>query len=185
MYLDSRFDLSILPPGAPVESASHQRLAGRPRESSSSSASLTLILRIGERDGMKLDDCQFWLADGLGDGGAGWLDVGVLPPRADPIEPRCDLGSDDCGVSSTVPLVTEFVDSRLAGIGRNRSRVRSRISDPIAPMAAPYRSRRILDSLTKNSANNRTRSASFGAVASFRAKAAKRSMVPRANCSVL
>lgn len=52
-------------------------------------------------------------------------------------------------------------------------------------MAAPYRSRRILDSLTKNSANSRTRSASLGAVASFWANAAKRSTVPRANCSVL
>jgi hypothetical protein len=52
MYLDSLFDLSILVPGAPVESASHHRLAGRPRESSSSTASLTLMLKIGDRDGM-------------------------------------------------------------------------------------------------------------------------------------
>jgi hypothetical protein len=52
MYFDSRFDRSILAPGAPVESASHQRLAGRPRESSSSRASLTLMLKIGDSDGM-------------------------------------------------------------------------------------------------------------------------------------
>jgi hypothetical protein len=53
MYLDSRFDLkSTLPDGSPFESASHQRLAGRPRESCSSGASLTLMLKIGDRDGM-------------------------------------------------------------------------------------------------------------------------------------
>ncbi len=172
MYLDSLFDRSILPPGAPVESASHQRLAGRPRESSSSSTSLMLMLRMGEREGMKFDVCQFWLAGGPGDeGGAAaaacWLAVGVLPPSADPIDPRCDVGWDDCGVGSTVPLVAELVDSRRAGIGRNRSRVKSRTSEPMAPMAAPYRSRRILDSLTKNSAKSRTRSASLAAVASF------------------
>ena len=55
----------------------------------------------------------------------------------------------------------------------------------MAPMAVPYRSRRILDSLTKNSANNRTRSASLDAVASFWANAVKRSTVPRANCPML
>jgi len=70
-------------------------------------------------------------------------------------------------------------------MGRNKSRVKSRISEPIAPIAAPYRSRRILDSITKNSANKRTLSASLVADASFSANVAKRSTVPRANCWVV
>lgn len=58
MYFDSRFVRSSRPP-SPVESASHHRLAGRPRESASSSASLTLILRIGDSEGMYC--CEFQL----------------------------------------------------------------------------------------------------------------------------
>ena len=83
------------------------------------------------------------------------------------------------------PLVAELVDSRLAAMGRKRSRVKSRISEPMAPIAAPYRSLRILDSPTKNSANSRTRSASLAAADSLWAKAVKRSMVSWVNSSVV
>lgn len=70
-------------------------------------------------------------------------------------------------------------------MGRNKSRVRSRISEPIAPMADEYLSRRILDSLTMKSANMRTRSASLIASASFAANTRKRDTAAAANCSGL
>ncbi len=57
MYLDSRLDRSILAPGSPLESVSHQRLAGLPRELPSG-LSLTLMLRMGDSDGMKFACCQ-------------------------------------------------------------------------------------------------------------------------------
>lgn len=92
----------------------------------------------------------------------------LSPWNADPIEPRCDLlGNDDCGVHS---LPCEVVDSRRLTMGRNRSRVKSNISEPMAPMAAEYRSLLILDSLTMKSAKRRTRSASSAAAASSWAK---------------
>lgn len=60
-----------------------------------------------------------------------------------------------------VQISWEVFDSRRElAAGRNRSRVRSKISDPIAPIAVEYRSLRILDSLTIKSAKRRTRSAS-------------------------
>ena len=85
-----------------------------------------------------------------------------------PKEPRCErVGSDDSGVHSS----WEVVDVRLVVImGRNRSRVRSNISDPMAPIADEYLSRRIRDSFTMKSANKRTRSESVVAVASLAAK---------------
>lgn len=55
MYFDSRFDLSSLEDGAPVDPSwltSHQRLDGRPLELFSSNASLTLMLGIGESEGI-------------------------------------------------------------------------------------------------------------------------------------
>lgn len=60
-----------------------------------------------------------------------------------------------------VQMSWDVFDSRRELVtGRNRSLVRSKISDPIAPIAVEYRSRRILDSLTIKSAKRRTRSAS-------------------------
>ena len=72
-----------------------------------------------------------------------------------------------------------------AGIGRNRSRVKSKISEPMAPIADAYRSRRTRDSFTTNSANKRTRSASEVDAASCWAKALKRPIVPAENCSAV
>lgn len=56
MYLDSLFERSSLVDGAPVEPSwliSHHRLEGRPRELDSSGCSLTLMLGIGDNEGMK------------------------------------------------------------------------------------------------------------------------------------
>lgn len=84
------------------------------------------------------------------------------------IELRCDLlpgATDDSGVH---PLVFETVDSRRELLyGRNKSRVSSRISEPIISIADEYRSRRSRDSVTINSAKMRTRSPSVAAFASF------------------
>jgi len=55
MYLDSRFDRSSLIDGLPVELlslTSHHLLEGRPLESDPSKASLTLILGIGDKEGL-------------------------------------------------------------------------------------------------------------------------------------
>lgn len=55
MYLDSRFDRSRRIEGVPVEPSwltSHHLLEGLPLESDPSKASLTLILGMGEREGM-------------------------------------------------------------------------------------------------------------------------------------
>lgn len=86
--------------------------------------------------------------------------------KVEPADPRWDLvvSDEDNGVNS---LPWEVVDSRLVTMGRKRSRVKSNISDPIAPIAAEYRSRLIRDSLTMNSAKSLTLSASFGAADSF------------------
>lgn len=97
-----------------------------------------------------------------------------------------DVGAElicplDCGVHS--PPLHDVPDSLLASIGRNRSRVRSNISDPMVVMAAPYRSRRIRDSLTMKSANIRTLSASVSAAASRVANNLNLSIVSRLNCS--
>lgn len=109
MYFDSRFVLSSRPP-SPWESASHHRLAGRPRESASSNASLTLMLSIGDNDGMYCCcEFQFVLPDAPlmtgeccccsccccgrpADGGAELDCTGSR--TADPKEFRCDFGSD-------------------------------------------------------------------------------------------
>lgn len=124
--------------------------------------------------GAELESCPEGAAAAAADGGS---------RNTDPMEPRCDrLGSEDCGVNSTA-LAWEVNDSRRAAMGRNRSLVRSKISEPIAPMADEYLSRRSLDSLTTNSANSLTLSASVDTDASFCAKAWKRSMLPRQNWS--
>lgn len=113
----------------------------------------------------------FW-APGLGDGGKRADPGAELGPasagKVAPKEPRCErVGSDDCGVHSS----WEVVDVRLVVIiGWNRSRDRSKISEPMAPIADEYLSRRIRDSFTMKSANKRTRSASVPAVASLAAK---------------
>lgn len=140
-----------------------------------------------------MDDCQFPLPgvepaeDGEGDMVSSLADEGVeLDGPAglsrtviEALEPRCTLGS---GVKSAGLVV----DSRLAMVmGRKRSRVRSKISEPMAPMAPEYRSLRILDSLTKNSAKSRTRSASSAALASLSAKALNLSIVARENWSTV
>jgi len=55
MYFDSRFDRSNLIEGVPFEPSwltSHHLLDGRPLESEPSGASLTLMLGIGDREGM-------------------------------------------------------------------------------------------------------------------------------------
>jgi hypothetical protein len=55
MYFDSRFERSSRVEGVPVEPSwltSHHLLDGLPRESDPSGASLTLILGIGDNDGM-------------------------------------------------------------------------------------------------------------------------------------
>lgn len=66
-------------------------------------------------------------------------------------------------------------------MGRNKSLVRSRISEPIAPIADEYLSLRSLDSFTIKSANSLTRSVSELAAASARAKIWNRSMLPWQN----
>jgi hypothetical protein len=81
-----------------------------------------------------------------------------------------DLGpADELGVQA---LDWDVLDS-LRGVlyGRKRSRVNSRISDPIASIAPAYLSLRRRDSVTINSANIRTRSSLLVAAASFWAKA--------------
>ena len=101
---------------------------------------------------------------------------------AAPKDPLCDLGPvDDSGVQA---LEREVVDS-LRGLlyGRNRSRVSSRISEPIASIALAYLSRLIRDSVTIKSANIRTRSLSVVAEASFCANDLCRSIAARAKCS--
>lgn len=70
-------------------------------------------------------------------------------------------------------------------MGRNRSLVRSKISEPMAPMADEYLSLRNLDSLTMKSVNSLTRSASDLAVASAWAKVWNRSMLPWQNWSAV
>lgn len=70
-------------------------------------------------------------------------------------------------------------------MGRNRSLVRSKISEPMAPMADEYLSLRCLDSPTMKSAKSLTRSASDLAEASAWAKAWNRSMLPWQNCSAV
>jgi hypothetical protein len=128
--------------------------------------------------------------DPEGDGEGALADEGVLDWKGlswigfDPVDPRWDLdGSDVCGVNSAALGVDDAADSLLWAIGRKRSLLRSNISEPIALMALEYRSLRIRDSLTKNSANSRTLSASSAACASFSAKSWKRPMLPRENCS--
>ena len=80
----------------------------------------------------------------------------------------------------------EVIDSRRTEfIGRNRSRLKSKISDPIAPMAEEYLSRRILDSVTIKSEKRRTRSASVAADASLIANDLNLSMDPVANSAAV
>lgn len=104
---------------------------------------------------------------------------GPSPREAEPMESLYDAaGSVEAGVHCSC----DVAESRLEGaMGRNRSRVRSKVSEPMALMAAEYLSRRILDSLTKKSANNRTLSASLDAAASLSAKARNRSTAAAAN----
>lgn len=81
-------------------------------------------------------------------------------------EALCDCGStDDWGVYSPVLEMVESLRGRL--LGRNKSRVSSRISEPMASIAKAYLSLRILDSLTMNSAKIRTLSVSVVALASL------------------
>lgn len=110
-------------------------------------------------------------------------ELGVPMPWVPSLGCKAFGPEDDAGVHSPS---CDMADSRLgAAIGRNKSRVRSKISEPMAPMAEEYLSRRILDSLTIRSANMRTRSASVGAAASLAAKARNRSTAAAANCSAV
>jgi hypothetical protein len=138
------------------------------------------MLRIGESDGMYWFEVQFVLIGGgpLGDM-VRLADVGAEPGcdsrKREFIEFRLDLLSDICGVQS---LICELLESRRIFMGRKRSLVRSKISEPMAPMADEYLSRLNLDSFTTKSANSFTRSASVFAEASFSANTWKRSIVP-------
>lgn len=96
----------------------------------------------------------------------------------------CDLISRPVDDSGVHPLVRDTVDSRRELLyGRKRSRVSSRISDPMESMAEAYLSLRIRDSDTIKSANMRTRSPSVAAAASFCENVWCRSTAARANCS--
>jgi hypothetical protein len=87
-----------------------------------------------------------------------------------------DVGPvDDSGVHS-LDGDAKLVSLSALVYGRKRSRVSSKISDPIASIALAYLSLLIRDSETKNSANMRTRSESVAAVASRLAKALCRSI---------
>jgi hypothetical protein len=147
---------------------------------------------MGDKDGMKLPDCQFPLPgvdvadDDDGDGDTVTLSLADDGAELDGhdatvgVETRCDLDSADDGPGDAA------TESLLVTVmGRNRSRVKSNISDPMAPMAPLYRSLLILDSLTKNSANRRTRAASSAALASFSANVLNLSTVARENCSTV
>lgn len=102
----------------------------------------------------------------------------LLIPDIEPLWDRCP--EDDSGVQA---LERERSDSlRLLG-GRKRSRVSSRISEPMASMAEAYFSRRRRDSVTMKSAKIRTRSVSLDAASSRCAKALWRSIAARANPS--
>lgn len=131
----------------------------------------------------------FW-PPALGDGGRRAEPGAELGPasagRLDPKEPLCErVGSDESGVHSSCDVADARLVDVVLIIGRNRSLVRSKISEPIAPIAEAYLSRRMRDSLTMKSANSLTRSASEAATASFAVKAWKRSMLALANCSAL
>lgn len=92
---------------------------------------------------MKLPDCQFALpgVEVADDDDAGDDDMMILSFAEDGaeldgaddtvgVETRWDLGSADEGPGDAI------TGSRLVTVmGRNRSRVRSNISDPMAPMA--------------------------------------------------
>lgn len=52
MYFDSRLVCPNMRDGSPCESDSHHRLEGRPRELPLSWLSLTLMLRMGDSDGI-------------------------------------------------------------------------------------------------------------------------------------
>jgi hypothetical protein len=106
------------------------------------------------------------LAEAEADVGAG---LGWCGSRnSELIEFRFDLVSDIWGVHS---LICELFESRRTFMGRKRSLVRSKISEPMAPIADEYLSRLSLDSLTTKSAKSFTRSASVFADASFSANA--------------
>jgi hypothetical protein len=167
IYFDSRFERSRIvgEPPEPDCPTSHHLLDGLPLELDSSGTPLALILAIGDNDGMypfhHVDSGRPFCAgeaileaeEGVESecdavckagrlvllGRCSFMAVGRSPEN-DPDEFRCDL---------------EY--------GRNKSRVSSNISEPIASMADAYFSRLIRDSLTIKSANMRTRSSSFSA----------------------
>jgi hypothetical protein len=100
------------------------------------------MLRMGDRDGMKLADCQFPFAgvdaadDDDGDGDMTPVSLAEDGAELDGpgvtvgVETRWDLQSADEGPGDAT------TGSRLVTVmGRNRSRVKSKISDPMAPMA--------------------------------------------------
>ena len=152
------------------------------------------MLRIGDKDGIYPAAVQFALPAGgppfgevgrLADAGAE-LDRPSEWWKLDPMESRCELlRSVDEGVHSSCEVPDSRRDEAVVAIGLNKSRVRSNISEPMAPMAVAYRSLRIRDSLTIKSANMRTLSASVAASASLDAKDLKRSTVALANCSAV
>lgn len=192
IYFDSRFDRSNLIDGLPTEPpslTSHHRLEGRPLESDPSRASLTLILGIGDKDGL------YWFHHVVS-GAANAGDAGTDPDDGSDcnwglsccvlamIELLCDLLPGPVDESGVQPLVRDTVDSRRELLyGRKRSRVSSKISEPMPSIAEAYLSLRIRDSVTMNSANIRTRSPSVAAAASFCENAWCRSMAARAKCS--
>lgn len=148
------------------------------------------MLRIGDSDGMKFVAllAAFDVQSSLGVTGR-LAEAGAeldSPPVGKPSPPAISSHgeafgpSEEAGVHSPceVPRAWPVV---AISIGRNKSRVKSKISEPIAPMAVEYLSRRILDSLTMKSANRRTRSASMEAAASLSAKSRKRSIAAAAN----
>lgn len=115
----------------------------------------------------------------LADAGAEFDKPSLAEPR--PLESKLErLKPVELGVQPSC----DVADSRRESVkGRNKSRVRSNISDPIALIATAYRSRLILDSLTIKSANSRTRSASDVHFDSCVANAWNLSTEPVANCS--
>lgn len=186
MYLLSCLVISSLRPPCPDDPSplpSHQRLADRPLESSSSGTVLTAILGtdlIGEREGWNLSpphgvsgglssSCSLLpYMDSVSVAGVNSvaeeheLSVGML------VDPRLSSAETD---GREVSCSTSFIDRRSGKalaepVGRHISRVKSIISPAIELNAIPYRSLRIRDSCTMKFANNSRRSLSVGEEAS-------------------
>lgn len=82
--------------------------------------------------------------------------------------PVCSVGRFRVDLRSPFMLAYEFAGFLCESeYGLKRSRVNSNNSEPMASIADAYRSRRIRDSDTMNSANRRMRSSSLDAEASF------------------